>query len=200
MILVGAMFAGMTYISSGLLYKTTKNYLSRRKLVGNESESKRRKSLMIQGLRTVIYHVTDLAKAKTWYSEVLGAQPDSTSRFMLASPLADLNWGLVPDGKSGAGGTVAYWGVADAAEAVARLERRLRPSWKSCRMLAKEFAWRRSLIRSVTCWGSLRIPIFLRRTCGSRTWRAPCPQVQRSFLSGLVATSTKTCRRRAKRR
>jgi hypothetical protein len=32
------MFAGMTYISSTLLYKTTKNYLSRRKLVSNESE------------------------------------------------------------------------------------------------------------------------------------------------------------------
>ena len=30
---------------------------------------------MIQGLRTVIYHVNDLAKAKAWYTETLGIKP-----------------------------------------------------------------------------------------------------------------------------
>ena len=30
--------------------------------------------------------------------------------------------GLVPDGTSGSGGTVAYWGVSDAAVALAKLE------------------------------------------------------------------------------
>jgi catechol 2,3-dioxygenase-like lactoylglutathione lyase family enzyme len=30
---------------------------------------------MFQGLRTAIYHVDDLDKAKAWYSAVLGKQP-----------------------------------------------------------------------------------------------------------------------------
>jgi catechol 2,3-dioxygenase-like lactoylglutathione lyase family enzyme len=30
---------------------------------------------MFQGLRTVIYHVDNLEKAKAWYTEVLGIKP-----------------------------------------------------------------------------------------------------------------------------
>lgn len=30
---------------------------------------------MLQGLRTAIYHVDDLDKAKAWYSTVVGKQP-----------------------------------------------------------------------------------------------------------------------------
>jgi predicted enzyme related to lactoylglutathione lyase len=78
---------------------------------------------MILGLRTAIYHVSDLAKAKSWYSEVLGAQPYFDQPFYVGYSVGGFELGLVPDGKSGAGGTVAYWGVVDAAEAVARLEK-----------------------------------------------------------------------------
>jgi predicted enzyme related to lactoylglutathione lyase len=77
---------------------------------------------MIRGLRTVIYHVTDLAKAKDWYSRVLEQQPYFDQPFYVGYSVGGFELGLVPDGKSGAGGTVAYWGVADAAAAVARLE------------------------------------------------------------------------------
>ena len=77
---------------------------------------------MILGLRTAIYHVSDLAKAKAWYSEVLGEQPYFDQPFYVGYSVGGFELGLLPDGKSGAGGTVAYWGVADAAEAVARLE------------------------------------------------------------------------------
>jgi predicted enzyme related to lactoylglutathione lyase len=77
---------------------------------------------MILGLRTAIYHVSDLAKAKAWYSEVLGQQPYFDQPFYVGFSVGGFELGLVPDGKSGAGGTVAYWGVADAADAVARLE------------------------------------------------------------------------------
>jgi predicted enzyme related to lactoylglutathione lyase len=77
---------------------------------------------MIQGLRTVIYHVTDLAKAKAWYSQVLEQEPYFDQPFYVGYSVGGFELGLVPDGKSGAGGTVAYWGVADAAAAVARLE------------------------------------------------------------------------------
>jgi predicted enzyme related to lactoylglutathione lyase len=77
---------------------------------------------MILGLRTAIYHVSDLAKAKAWYSEVLGQQPYFDQPFYVGFSVGGFELGLLPDGKSGAGGTVAYWGVDDAAAAVARLE------------------------------------------------------------------------------
>ena len=77
---------------------------------------------MIRGLRTVIYHVADLAKAKAWYSQVLEQEPYFDQPFYVGYSVGGFELGLVPDGKSGAGGTVAYWGVADATAAVKRLE------------------------------------------------------------------------------
>jgi predicted enzyme related to lactoylglutathione lyase len=77
---------------------------------------------MILGLRTAIYHVSDLMKAKAWYSEVLGQSPYFDQPFYVGYSVGGFELGLLPDGKSGAGGTVAYWGVTDAADAVARLE------------------------------------------------------------------------------
>ncbi|HZZ30108.1 MAG TPA: VOC family protein [Pirellulales bacterium] len=77
---------------------------------------------MIQGLRTVIYHVSDLATAKTWYNQVLNQEPYFDQPFYVGYSVGGFELGLVPDGKPGPGGTVAYWGVADAAAAVARLQ------------------------------------------------------------------------------
>lgn len=77
---------------------------------------------MIQGLRTVVYHVTDLAKAKQWYNQVLQQEPYFDQPFYIGYSVGGFELGLVPDGKPGPGGTVAYWGVADAAAAVKRLE------------------------------------------------------------------------------
>src|SRR5215475_2437906 len=77
---------------------------------------------MIKGLRTVIYHVNDLEKAKAWYSQVLEQPPYFDQPFYVGYSVGGFELGLLPDGKSGAGGTVAYWGVADAAAAVARLQ------------------------------------------------------------------------------
>jgi predicted enzyme related to lactoylglutathione lyase len=77
---------------------------------------------MIQGLRTVIYHVTDLAKAKAWYSKVLEQEPYFDQPFYVGYAVGGFELGLVPDGKSGPGGAVAYWGVANAAAVVKRLE------------------------------------------------------------------------------
>ncbi len=77
---------------------------------------------MIQGLRTVIYHVADLAKAKAWYSQVLEHQPYFDQPFYVGYAVGGFELGLVPDGKPGPGGTVAYWGVPDAAAALKRLE------------------------------------------------------------------------------
>ena len=77
---------------------------------------------MIRGLRTVIYHVSDLAKAKAWYTSVLECEPYFDQPFYVGYSVGGFELGLVPDGTAGPGGTVAYWGVSDAAAAINRLE------------------------------------------------------------------------------
>jgi predicted enzyme related to lactoylglutathione lyase len=76
------------------------------------------------GLRTAIYHVSDLDRAKAWYSSVLGIEPYFDQPFYVGFNVAGYELGLDPDpgsGSPGAGGTLAYWGVADADAAYARL-------------------------------------------------------------------------------
>src|SRR5437867_3474385 len=77
---------------------------------------------MIRGLRTVIYHVTDLAKAKAWYNRVLEKEPYFDQPFYVGYSVGGFELGLIPDGTPGPGGTVAYWAVSDAAAALKRLE------------------------------------------------------------------------------
>lgn len=76
---------------------------------------------MIQGLRTVIYPVTDLEKAKSWYSEVLGHEPYFDQPFYVGYSVGGFELGLIPDGVPGAQGAMAYWGVPDAHVAMERL-------------------------------------------------------------------------------
>ena len=52
---------------------------------------------MIQGLRTVIYHVTDLARAKEWYTAVLGHGPYFDQPFYVGYAVGGFELGLVPD-------------------------------------------------------------------------------------------------------
>jgi predicted enzyme related to lactoylglutathione lyase len=78
--------------------------------------------MMIQGLRTVIYHVSDLAKAKAWYTQVLEREPYFDQPFYVGYSVDGFELGLIPDGAAGVGGTSAYWGVANADTAVKRLE------------------------------------------------------------------------------
>ena len=70
----------------------------------------------------MIYHVSDLARAKAWYSSVLEHEPYFDQPFYVGYSVGGFELGLVPDGAPGPGGTVAYWGVPDAAAAIARLE------------------------------------------------------------------------------
>lgn len=77
---------------------------------------------MVLGLRTVIYHVPDLARAREWYSTVFGVKPYFDEPYYVGFNIGGFELGLDPDVqsvKSGPGGTVAFWGVANAAEAVA---------------------------------------------------------------------------------
>jgi len=78
---------------------------------------------MIQGLRTVIYPVTDLARGKAWYGELLGAKPYFDQPFYVGFSVGGFELGLIPDAEPGTQGPIAYWGVPDAAAEIARLEK-----------------------------------------------------------------------------
>lgn len=79
---------------------------------------------MLHGLRTAIYAVDDVEKAKEWYTEVLGVGPYFDELFYVGFDGGGFELGLQPDEsdapRSGAGVAV-YWGVDDAKAAVERL-------------------------------------------------------------------------------
>ncbi len=69
---------------------------------------------MIKGLGTVIYKVSDLSRAKAWYSAAFQQAPYFDEPFYVGFNIAGYELGLDPDttsGKPGAGGSVAYWRV-----------------------------------------------------------------------------------------
>jgi predicted enzyme related to lactoylglutathione lyase len=77
------------------------------------------------GLRTVVYYVSDLERAKAWYTRRLGVEPYFAEAFYVGFRVGGFELGLDPDpaaGTPGAGGVTAYWGVRDAGEALARLQ------------------------------------------------------------------------------
>ena len=71
---------------------------------------------MFRKLRTVIYHVDDLQRAKNWYAELTGVQPYFDEIFYVGFDFNGFELGLdpdfedVPDRGSQA---VAYWKVDD---------------------------------------------------------------------------------------
>jgi predicted enzyme related to lactoylglutathione lyase len=79
---------------------------------------------VFQGLRTVIYHVEDLPKAKQWYAKALGVKPYFDESFYVGFNVGGFELGLDPDGKNakkGGDAGVAYWGVSDARTAYVKL-------------------------------------------------------------------------------
>ena len=77
---------------------------------------------MFLGLRTVIYNVSDLDRAKAWYSSVLGIEPYFDQPFYVGFNVGGYELGLDPNmSTSGAGGVGAYWGVSDCEAAFNRL-------------------------------------------------------------------------------
>jgi len=77
---------------------------------------------MLQGLRTIVYPVNDLGRAKEWYSVALEQAPYFDEPFYVGFNVGGYELGLVPDGTpAGPVGAVTYWGVPDAAAAYARL-------------------------------------------------------------------------------
>lgn len=75
---------------------------------------------MFLGLRTAIYPAPDLAASKAWFSAVLGVAPYFDEPFYVGFDVAGYELALDPNGDP-ATGPITYWGVADAASALARL-------------------------------------------------------------------------------
>jgi predicted enzyme related to lactoylglutathione lyase len=79
---------------------------------------------MFLGLRTVIYQVSDLEQAKSWYSMALGIAPYFDEPFYVGFNVGGYELGLDPDASNasaGNTGVVAYWGVEDAKASLERL-------------------------------------------------------------------------------
>ncbi len=76
------------------------------------------------GLRTVIYVNGDLQAARNWYADVLGFSPYFDEPFYVGFNVGGYELGIMPTdemNRQGGGGVLAYWGVADAEAAHARL-------------------------------------------------------------------------------
>lgn len=78
---------------------------------------------MFQGLRTVIYNVDDLERAKEWYAKALGVKPYFDQPFYVGFNIGGFELGLDPDmtGVTRGSNAIAYWGVKDAAASYKRL-------------------------------------------------------------------------------
>ena len=77
-----------------------------------------------RGLRTAIYAVADLPRAKAWYADVLERAPYFDEEFYVGFNVGGFELGLVPEPDAPAdrdAAGVAFWGVADATAVYARL-------------------------------------------------------------------------------
>ena len=68
----------------------------------------------------IIYPTADLAKAKRFFGELIGADPYADSPGYVGYKSGDIEIGLVPSGNK-ADGALAYWTVSDIAASLAAL-------------------------------------------------------------------------------
>lgn len=70
---------------------------------------------MIKGLRTIVYHVSDLSRAKVWYKSVFKLEPYFDEPFYVGYNVGGFELGLDPDPAHYTGGnsSITYWGVED---------------------------------------------------------------------------------------
>ena len=66
---------------------------------------------MNQGIKTVIYPVTDLAQAKATFQTLLGVEPYADSPYYVGFKVGDMDIGLDPNGHKA--GMTAYYNVDD---------------------------------------------------------------------------------------
>lgn len=76
------------------------------------------------GLRTVIYKVDDLKKAKKWYAKILNTEPYFDEPFYIGFDVGGYELGLMPiegEQKKTPQTAVTYWGVEDIKASYQRL-------------------------------------------------------------------------------
>ncbi len=76
------------------------------------------------GLRTTIYKVTDIAKAKAWYTEAFQQAPYFDEPFYVGFNIAGYELGLQPEANptnDKSESVVSYWGVENIQEEFERL-------------------------------------------------------------------------------
>ncbi|HSD63739.1 MAG TPA: VOC family protein [Ignavibacteriaceae bacterium] len=78
---------------------------------------------MFKGLRTVIYHVDNIDKAKKWYSTILGIQPYFDQPYYVGFNVKGLELGLDPNVKGVKKGNniIGYWKVDNIMNALKNL-------------------------------------------------------------------------------
>lgn len=77
----------------------------------------------IQGLRTTIYKVTDISKAKEWYAKAFQTEPYFDEPFYVGFNIEGYELGLQPEEQSSpkSDNVVSYWGVDDVTSEFNRL-------------------------------------------------------------------------------
>jgi predicted enzyme related to lactoylglutathione lyase len=78
---------------------------------------------MLKGLRTALYHVSDIDAAKRWYTEVLGKGPYFDEPFYVGFNVGGFELGLDPDleGVEYGSSHAAYWGVENIEQCLEKL-------------------------------------------------------------------------------
>ncbi|WP_448628306.1 VOC family protein [Geodermatophilus sp. URMC 64] len=77
---------------------------------------------MTSGPHTIIYPVSDLARAKTLFSTLTGAEPVADAPYYVQFSADGQDVGLDPHGhRHGQSGPVVYWHVDDVAKSLAAL-------------------------------------------------------------------------------
>ncbi len=67
----------------------------------------------ILGLRTVGYMVSDLGKAKEWYTKAFKTEPYFDEPYYVGFNVAGYELGLQPDEATTGDSVITYWGVED---------------------------------------------------------------------------------------
>lgn len=73
------------------------------------------------GMRTVIYGAPDLVRAKEWYASAFGIDPYFDEAYYVGFNVGGIELGLDPNAEGGAGGSTAFWGVANIDDAIAHM-------------------------------------------------------------------------------
>jgi predicted enzyme related to lactoylglutathione lyase len=79
---------------------------------------------MFKKIRTVIYHVNDIEKAKEWYGRITGIKPYFDEPFYVGFDINGFELGLDPDTTDVVPGnnSIAYWSVDDIHKALENLK------------------------------------------------------------------------------